>query len=181
MLRPLLLAAAALTLAACSSTSGDTQTAASGAPAQDCFRNDDIFGYGVIDDHNIDVRARGRHYIFPIGTRDLDWTGHRHPLVHRWICVGNGLGVEIIGSDPQRRYPAPSRQARWAGAVGAKSRQRAMERGRPPRLLARTEAIRSLFAPGFGLIAARAPNEDSPTAGAPAHPQPSARAAVIGA
>lgn len=111
MLRPLLFAAAAaLTLAACSSTGGETQTAST-APAQDCFRNDDIFGYGVIDDHNIDVRARGRHYIFTTAwnARDLDWT---HAVAIRsttgWICVGNGLGVEIIGGDPQRRFPVSS-------------------------------------------------------------------------
>jgi len=111
MLRPILLAAAAaLTLAACSSTGGETQTAST-APAQDCFRNDDIFGYGVIDEHNIDVRARGRHYIFTTNwnARDLDWT---HAIAIRsstgWICVGNGLGVEIIGGEPQRRFPVSS-------------------------------------------------------------------------
>jgi len=114
MLRPLLLAAAgALALAACSSSgASNTQTtSASSAPAQDCFRNDDIFGYGVIDDHNIDVRARGRHYIFTTNwnARDLDWT---QAIAIRsstgWICVGNGLGVEIIGGDPQRRFPVSS-------------------------------------------------------------------------
>lgn len=111
MLRPLLLAAAALTLAACSTAAGDTQSASTTAPAQDCFRNDDIFGYGVIDDHSIDVRARGRHYIFTTewDARDLDWT---QAIAIRsttgWICVGNGLGVEIIGGDPQRRFPVSS-------------------------------------------------------------------------
>ena len=111
MLRPILFAAAAaLTLAACSSTGGETQTAST-APAQDCFRNDDIFGYGVIDEHNIDVRARGRHYIFTTNwnARDLDWT---NAIAIRsstgWICVGNGLGVEIIGGEPQRRFPVSS-------------------------------------------------------------------------
>lgn len=111
MLRPFLLAAAAaLTLAACSSTGGETQTAST-APSQDCFRNDDIFGYGVIDEHNIDVRARGRHYIFTTtwNARDLDWT---QAIAIRsttgWICTGNGLGVEIIGGDPQRRFPVSS-------------------------------------------------------------------------
>lgn len=112
MLRPLLLAAAALTLAACaSSAASDTQTASNAAPAQDCFRNDDIFGYGVIDEHNIDVRARGRHYIFTTNwdARELDWT---QAIAIRsstgWICTGNGLGVEIIGGEPQRRYPVSS-------------------------------------------------------------------------
>lgn len=112
MLRPLLLAAAALTLAACaSSAASDTQTASTNAPAQDCFRNDDIFGYGVIDDHNIEVRARGRYYIFTTNwdARSLDWT---QAIAIRsstgWICTGNGLGVDIIGGEPQRRYPVSS-------------------------------------------------------------------------
>jgi hypothetical protein len=124
MLRPTLLAAAAaLTLAACSTSSGETRTAST-APAQDCFRNDDIFGYGVIDDHNIDVRARGRHYIFTTewNARDLDWT---HAIAIRsatgWICVGNGLGVEIIGGEPQRRFPVSSitRQPEEPEATGS--------------------------------------------------------------
>jgi hypothetical protein len=111
MLRPLVLAAAALTLAACSTAASDTQTASDAAPAQDCFRNEDIFGYGVIDDHSIDVRARGRHYIFTTewDARELDWT---QAIAIRsstgWICVGNGLGVEIIGGSPQRRFPVSS-------------------------------------------------------------------------
>ena len=25
-----------------------------------------------------------------------------------WICTGNGLGVDIIGGEPQRRYPVSS-------------------------------------------------------------------------
>lgn len=112
MLRPILYAAAALALAACASTPADSgpQTAEN-APGQDCFRNDDIFGYGVIDEHSIDVRARGRHYIFSTNwnARDLDWT---QAIAIRsttgWICTGNGLGVEIIGGDPQRRYPVSS-------------------------------------------------------------------------
>ncbi|HRO04521.1 MAG TPA: DUF6491 family protein [Terricaulis sp.] len=111
MLRPLLLAAAALALTACSSSGASDTHASTTAPAQDCFRNDDIFGYGVIDDHNIDVRARGRHYIFTTdwNARDLDWT---QAIAIRsstgWICVGNGLGVEIIGGEPQRRFPVSS-------------------------------------------------------------------------
>ncbi|HRE44764.1 MAG TPA: DUF6491 family protein [Terricaulis sp.] len=113
MLRSLFLAAAALTLAACASTGASEQTASAAAPAQDCFRNDDIFGYGVIDNHNIEVRARGRYYILTTNwnARDLDWTqaiAIRSPT--NWICVGNGLGVEIIGGEPQNRYSVVSIQ-----------------------------------------------------------------------
>jgi hypothetical protein len=38
--------------------------------------------------------------------RDLDWT--RAIAIRSAtgrICVGNGLGVELIGGDPQRTYP----------------------------------------------------------------------------
>lgn len=108
MLRTTLLAlAAALTLGACA-TPEETAAAPDG---RDCFRNDDIFGYGVVDDHTIDVRANGRHYLMTTSwnARELDWT---QQIAIRsatgWICTGNGLGVEIIGGDPPRRFPVNS-------------------------------------------------------------------------
>lgn len=106
MVRMTILAAALAALAACAS--GDGATNASAAPeARDCFRNDDIFGYAVIDDYNVGVRARGNEYIFTTNwnARDLDWTqaiAVRSP--NGWICTGNGLGVEIIGGSPRRSY-----------------------------------------------------------------------------
>lgn len=114
MLRTTLLAfAAALALAACATPE---ETASAGPPeGRDCFRSADIFGYGVVDDHTIDVRANGRHYLMTTNwnARDLDWT---QQIAIRsatgWICTGNGLGVEIIGGDPPRRFPVDGVQLR---------------------------------------------------------------------
>ena len=106
MLRNLLLAAAALSLAACAST----ETASSGAAAdRDCFRAMDVSGYGVLDEHRIRVTiAPQREYYLTIrqNTRDLDWA---HAIAIRsttsFICVGNGLGVQLMGGDPPFPYP----------------------------------------------------------------------------
>jgi len=107
MLRNTLLAAAALAaLAACASSENGASSAA--APeGRDCFRNADIFGYSVLDNNNIAVDVGSRDYIFTTAwnARDLDWT---QSIAVRsdtgWICTGNGLGVEIIGGTPPRRY-----------------------------------------------------------------------------
>lgn len=107
----LLAAAAAVTLAACSTTT-ETTTASNAAPAnRDCFRNEDIFGYGIVDDHTVSVRAGSRRYLLTTNwnARDLDWT---QSIAIRsttsWICTGNGLGVEVIGGEPVRSYPINS-------------------------------------------------------------------------
>ena len=94
------------TLAACASTEpASTQSASS----QDCFRSEQVSGYSVIDDHNIAVSiGASRRYTLTTNwnARDLDWT---HAIAIRSasgrICVGNGLGVDLIGGDPQRTYP----------------------------------------------------------------------------
>jgi len=112
MLRHTFVAAALTALAACASaTDGATDTASTAPSSQDCFRNDDVSGYGVIDDRSVSIRARGRDYIMTtlFNARDLDWT---QAIALRsttgWICTGNGLGVEIIGGEPTRRYPVNS-------------------------------------------------------------------------
>lgn len=95
------------TLAACASTeSGGEQTAAS---SSDCFQSDQVNGYGVIDNNHIRLSVgANRDYILTTlwDARDLDWT---HAIAVRSatgrICTGNGLGVELIGGDPQRTYP----------------------------------------------------------------------------
>lgn len=100
--------AALWTLAACaSSTDAATEQAAAGA--RDCFNSNAVSGYSVIDDHNIRVTAgASRAYILSTtwNARDLDWT---HAIGIRsstgWICTGNGLGVDLIGGEPQRTYP----------------------------------------------------------------------------
>jgi hypothetical protein len=103
MLRPLLAAAAALALAACAA-----QTAGDGA-ARDCFRTLDVSGYGVLDEHRIRVSINPqREYYLTVrhNTRDLDWT---QAITLRsttsFICVGNGLGVEVMGGNPPVPYP----------------------------------------------------------------------------
>lgn len=110
MLRTFLLAAAALALSACAST---TETA-DGAPAErrDCFRALDVSGYGVIDAHTIRVTVSpAREYALTVNqnTRDIDWT---HAISIRsatsFICTGNGAGVSILGGDP----PIPAQVTR---------------------------------------------------------------------
>jgi len=92
------------TLAACASTEGQ-QTASS----SDCFNSEQVSGYNVIDNHNIGLSVgASRDYVLTTNwnARDLDWT---HAIALRSatgrICTGNGLGVTIVGGDPQRTYP----------------------------------------------------------------------------
>lgn len=94
------------TLAACASTDAPGNQSAA---TRDCFNSDQVSGYGVIDDHNISVSiGASRRYILSTtwNARDLDWT---QAIAIRSstgrICVGNGLGVSLIGGEPQRTYP----------------------------------------------------------------------------
>jgi hypothetical protein len=108
-----LILAGLLSLSACA-------TAESSAPAgRDCFRNDDVNGYSVLDDHTVRVNVgANRAYLLgiPQNVRELDW-GQQIALQsdNGWICTGNGLGVEVIGGQiGPRRYqvrsiaPAPA-------------------------------------------------------------------------
>jgi hypothetical protein len=98
---------AAATLGACLSA---PQTSASAAapqsPSRDCFNTRQITGYNIIDEHNVGVRVGAqRHYVFSTtwNARDLDWTFRI--AVHsptRWICTGDGLGVEVSDGRPNR-------------------------------------------------------------------------------
>jgi hypothetical protein len=104
------------TLAACAT--GDAGSGAQGeAGAQavssnDCFRSADARGFNVIDDTHIGLSVgANRDYVLTTmwNARDLDWTqaiGIRSSTGR--ICVGNGLGVELIGGDPRRTYPVVS-------------------------------------------------------------------------
>lgn len=103
----LLAAAAALSLGACTTSS---QHADAGAPAdsRDCFRTLDVSGYGVVDEHRIRAHVSPqREYYLTIAqnTRDLDWA---HAISIRsttsFICVGNGLGVQVMGGEPAMPY-----------------------------------------------------------------------------
>lgn len=94
------------TLAACASTDSASQQSAT---SLDCFRSEQVSGYSVIDDHNVGLSVgASRRYVLTTSwnARDLDWT---HAIAIRSatgrICAGNGLGVSLIGGDPQRTYP----------------------------------------------------------------------------
>ncbi len=105
-MRMALLAAAGLMLAACAQTGANTASTAPQAD-RDCFTNNSVNGYNVIDANTVAVSAGTRRYLLTtnFNTRDLDW-GERIALrsTTSWICTGNGLGVEIIGGDPRRTY-----------------------------------------------------------------------------
>ncbi|MGQ0532957.1 MAG: DUF6491 family protein [Caulobacteraceae bacterium] len=96
------------TLAACATDESASQVASS----NDCFRSADVNGYTVIDDRHVGLRVgANRNYVLTTSwnVRDLDWT---QAIAVRTatgrICTGNGLGVELIGGDPQRTYPVVS-------------------------------------------------------------------------
>ncbi|MFT3729499.1 MAG: DUF6491 family protein [Terricaulis sp.] len=105
-----------LALAACSTPMGGSggQASAAGAPgSRDCFLASAVNGYNVVDDHTVRITAgASRHYL--LGTtwnaRDLNWS-EEIALKSRgsdWICVGNGLGVEVRGGHPPQTYPITS-------------------------------------------------------------------------
>ena len=96
------------TLAACATGDGATQSASS----SDCFRSEQVSGYSVVDNTHIGLSVgASREYVLTTmwNARDLDWT---HAIAIRSgtgrICVGNGLGVELVGGEPRRTYPIVS-------------------------------------------------------------------------
>jgi hypothetical protein len=107
-------------LAAGCASDGATQTAAGD---RDCFRSSQVRGYNVVDDRHVELRVgANERYILETdwNARDLNWDqriGLRSTTGS--ICTGNGLGVDIIGGEPQRRYtivsiiraPEPAQQA----------------------------------------------------------------------
>lgn len=104
MMRNGILALAALALSGCA-----TEGATAPTGGRDCFSANSVNGYNVIDDRHVEVRvgASDRYILTTMwNARDLDWT-ERVAIrsTTSFICTGNGLGVEIIGGDPQRTYP----------------------------------------------------------------------------
>jgi len=100
--------ASALALSACAST--DAQTSA--ASARDCFRSENVNGFDVVDERTIEVRVgASRRYLLTTNwpTNNLDYA-QRIAIRSTTgsICAGNGLGVEIVGGDPQTAYPIQS-------------------------------------------------------------------------
>lgn len=106
MVRTALLAAAAL-LAACTTPAANDQ--AGPAAERDCFNAQSTNGFSYVDENHIDVRVgpnRKYRLTTMFNARDLDWTqAIAIRSTSSWICTGNGLGVEIIGGQPQRTYP----------------------------------------------------------------------------
>jgi hypothetical protein len=97
----------ALALAACA-TAPASQTEA----ANDCFRSGEVNGYNVIDRSHVRISVgANRRYVLTTmwDTHNLDWT---EAIALRTatgrICTGSGVGVELIGGAPRRRYPIVS-------------------------------------------------------------------------
>lgn len=104
MLRNVIAVAFLAAISACASPPDhDTDSA-----ARDCFRTIDVRGYGVVDDRRIRATvSSSREYYLTLSqsTRDLDWTqAVALRSTTSFICVGNGLGVEVTGGDPPIRY-----------------------------------------------------------------------------
>ncbi len=108
MIRNGFLALSALALAGCA-TEGAPADSAEG---RDCFSASAVNGYNVIDDRHVEVRVgASQRYILETmwNARDLDWTQQvAIRSTTSFICTGSGLGVEIIGGEPQRNYPISS-------------------------------------------------------------------------
>jgi len=99
----------ALALSACATDPGASQTA---SLDRECFSSSQVRGYSVIDRNHvgISVGASDQYVLTTLwNAYDLDWT---QAIALRTstgrICTGNGLGVDIIGGDPQRTYPITS-------------------------------------------------------------------------
>jgi hypothetical protein len=100
---------AGLALTACAST---TDTASTPSEGRDCFRADDVSGYGIVDNNHVRLTVSpNRSYIAEtmFNARDLDWT---HAIAIRsttsFICTGATPGVDLIGGEPERRYAVRS-------------------------------------------------------------------------
>jgi hypothetical protein len=78
-------------------------------PARDCFRNEDIVGWGLLDDHAVRVRINSsRSYAIRthMNVRRVRWE-QSIALTTRsgWICTGDGLGVELhTGGETPRTW-----------------------------------------------------------------------------
>jgi hypothetical protein len=107
MLRIGLFALAALA-AACSTPEG--ATAAAGG--RDCFRTSQVSGFNVIDRNNIEVRVSpSRRYVLTTNwpTRNLNFSqAVAIRTATGFVCVGDSVGVELVGGDPVQTYPIQS-------------------------------------------------------------------------
>jgi hypothetical protein len=109
-----LFASLALMLAACASADGEASADGANAAAggRECFRSESVSGFSVVDRNTVEVRVgANRRYRLTTSwpTHDLDFS-QRIAIrsATGQICTGSGLGVEIIGGDPQATYPIRS-------------------------------------------------------------------------
>ncbi len=105
MLRKLIAASALIALSACATPA---ETSDSSGSSRDCFRTVDVNSYGIVDDRRIRATvsaSREYHMTLAQNARDLDWT---RAITLRsttsFICVGNGLGVQVIGGESAIPY-----------------------------------------------------------------------------
>lgn len=100
MLRFVLLAGA-LALSACASPGA---TAPANRAERDCFRNVDVSGYELVDEHHVLLRINSqRRYIVTTqaNTRNFDFTNEIAIRSRTsFVCVGDPVGVELIGGRP---------------------------------------------------------------------------------
>ena len=93
---------AALALGACSTTMAGSDSATD-SPRGDCFRPQDVSGYGLVDEHHVRLSVGTRDYIATVAgtTRRLDWN-HAIALHSRdtFVCTGNGIDVQLMGGEP---------------------------------------------------------------------------------
>jgi hypothetical protein len=101
----LIAAAAALSLAACSTSPERSSDAAAGTP-EDCFRNSLVSGFNVVDAHRVRLMQGTRHYIVTINqpTTEIDMSqAITVDSINDRICVGTPVGVALLNQG--RRYP----------------------------------------------------------------------------
>ena len=98
-----LLLGAALALA----LSGAGATASAQAPADNCFRSNEVVRYAPVDRNTIRVETRDAHYLITVNNAGALTPAAREPFVIRspnnWVCPGAGLGIELSVGDPPRQ------------------------------------------------------------------------------
>jgi hypothetical protein len=104
MSRKLLIAGLALA-AAC--IGGQMQIAAAQAPADDCFRSNEVVHYTAVDRNTIRVETRNAHYLITVNNAGALTPSAREPFLLRspngWVCTGRGLGIDLHVGEPLRQ------------------------------------------------------------------------------
>ena len=99
----------ALAVFACAGAAAAQEQAPAQEAARDCFRNEDIVGWGLLDDHAVRVRINGsRAYAIRthMNVRRVRWE-QTIALTSRsnWICTGDERGVELhTGGETPRTW-----------------------------------------------------------------------------